>query len=740
MDIRKTIAFLKNNELFKGLELPLLEQIAASAQWLRLEKGEYLFKEGQQAEAMYLAVEPGLMVTFTDDAGRRQCATVTPCETVGEMQFITGGKRSASIHAEEASSVVRLPISLLDTLGENRAPFLERLDQTVHRRLFFNEMLEFLPCLFGKLEKDEIIAIMKQAELVRIPRGELLFDQGDPADGFYILMAGSMAIEKQLPEGERIISTYVQRGEILGEMALLAEEGSQLRAAGVRAMRDSELYQFPVAGFYQFLEDYPKLLMQITRILADRLRRPQQVRQKRQAHNKLITVLSVQPGLDARSFTDRLKLAFTDYGSSLLVNGGYLDAQLCTPGIAQSSDASSNRLRLSHWFEAQEKQYDFLLLQADEVLTQWSRRCIRMADHIILLAPGRGGVVELGPMEEHVFHHNFLDEHSRARTTLVFLHPDGERLPEGTRDWLASRDVTGHFHLRMDREQDFHRLARHLAGKSVGLVLSGGGARGFAHIGVMNAMRRRGIPIDVIGGTSMGAVLAAEYALGWSLKRITEETGGNLSRFLFDYTLPLTSLFAGRRLALGLKGLFGDVHVEDMWLPFFCVSSNLTRARQKVHEQGLLWPAIQASNSAPGILPPVVMEGDLHVDGALLNNLPVDVMDRMCNGSVIAVDVSPAVDLQEIAPYGNGLSGWRLLWHKLNPFMSPLDMPGIQSILRRSGELASISNQQMQIKQHADLYLRMPIDDFPQDNYKAVEDIVRTGYDYARERLDEFFV
>jgi len=730
---------LSNSRLFHGLETELLRQIAANAQWLHLERDEVLFRKGDIADAMYLAVKPGLVVSFFDQDGREHTTTVSAGEPVGEMQFLTGGRRTAEIRAQQETSVLKLPKSLLQTLGKKRAAFLEEINRTVHRRLLFNELMQILPSLFGELDKSEVKAIRDQSELVRIPRGEALFHQGEAGDAFYILMTGYMAIEKRLVTGDLVISNYLRRGEIIGEMALLAGAERNFRSATIRAMRDSELFKFPAERFYQFLTEYPSLLLQISRILANRLHETEHVRVQRQSNNRFIAVVAHRPDVPLHEFATRLKNAFPKQCSRLQINSRLLDQQLGTPGISQITDRSSNRILLSSWFYAREQDHDFILLESDDGLSQWSRRCIRLADHVIVVASAAESEQGLGELEEHLYYGKQVHEHARPTVSLVLLHPDGDRLPSGTAEWLEKRQLTGHFHVRWDREQDIERLARYLSGRSVGLVLSGGGARGFAHLGAMHALEEYNIPIDIVGGASMGAVLAAEYALGRSLERIAHDTGRDVNRLLFDYTLPLTSLFAGRRMARGLREIFGTVHIEDLWLPFFCISSNLTRARQQVHRRGLLWPTIQASNAAPGILPPVVLDGDLHVDGALLNNLPADVMHAHCNGKVIAVDVSPAVDLQEIPPYGDGLSGWRVLWHKLNPLLSPLVMPGIRSILRRSGELASISNRQQMLAEYAPYYLKMPVAHFQPEDYGRAKEIIKTGYDFARRELEGIF-
>ena len=162
-----------------------------------------------------------------------------------------------------------------------------------------------------------------------------------------------------------------------------------------------------------------------------------------------------------------------------------------------------------------------------------------------------------------------------------------------------------------------------------------------------------------------------------------------------------------------MKALLRHEH-RDLWLPYSCVSSNLTRATTVVHRTGPLWRAIRASSSLPGIVPPVVDNGELLYDGGLLNNLPVDVMrEEILTGSLIAVDVEPPVDLEIHAAELENPSGWRVAWSWINPFTKPLRIPNIVSILNRSCTLGSFRYRRRMIADGlVDLHLRPPLEQF----------------------------
>jgi len=199
----------------------------------------------------------------------------------------------------------------------------------------------------------------------------------------------------------------------------------------------------------------------------------------------------------------------------------------------------------------------------------------------------------------------------------------------------------------MGVHEDIHRLARFVSGRAVGLVLAGGGARGFAHIGILKALTEAGVPIDQLGGTSMGAIIAAGVAAEWDTRDLAKRLRHAFveTNPLSDYTFPLIALFRGRKVSQLLRQNFGEIRIEELPKPFFCVSSDLTSGRIHVHRSGPLWRALRASVALPGILPPVTHHGHLLVDGGVMNNLPVDVMAQNPHGPIIASDVTGEIDL-----------------------------------------------------------------------------------------------
>ncbi|MEI9932696.1 MAG: patatin-like phospholipase family protein [Rhizomicrobium sp.] len=229
---------------------------------------------------------------------------------------------------------------------------------------------------------------------------------------------------------------------------------------------------------------------------------------------------------------------------------------------------------------------------------------------------------------------------------------------------------------------DIARLARFISGRAVGLVLAGGGARGFAHIGIMKALQEAGVPLLIIWAAPAWA-RSSPRALPQSgtMQELSDRVRAAFvdANPLSDYTFPLIALVRGKRVSTLLQENFGDVRDRGTGEAVLLRLVDLTTGRIHEHRSGALWRALRASVALPGILPPVTHHGHLLVDGGVMNNLPVDVMRQRESGPIIASDVTGEIDLQvKDDEYGE-----RPLWWLIAQRMR--GTPSIVSILMRSG-------------------------------------------------------
>lgn len=588
--------------------------------------------------------------------------------------------------------------------------------------------------LFSHLTRGEIRAIQSEVEIVRFAAGGILIREGEPGDCFYIVLNGRLRVFVTLPDGTKQVVGEVARNESVGEMAMLTGEP---RSATVQALRDSELVKLSREGFNKLVKGNPDLLVKISNIIIQRLKKTiHSPLQKEHFTEKIssLTVIPVSERVPMREFTGKLKKAFSRIGPTQLINRKTIE-DIFGEGSAQCDVSDPKNASIVEWLNKNETQFQFLIYEADLVYSLWVKRCIRHSDTILFV-----GIAKSDLLENEILDRIRLEGYDSVQLNkeLVLLYMDHADQPAFTMKWLNAMQVSEHYHVRWDSVQDFSRLVRRLTGRGIGVVLGGGGARGFAHFGVLRALNESGIPIDIIGGASAGSFVAALYAMGLDYKGMLEINKAifRKPRRLFDLTLPIVSFIRTRKFAKVLLDVFGFYQIEDLWIKYFCVSSSLTRADLLVHQKGALWAAVKASASLPGIAPPVFSYGEMLVDGGILDNLPVTVMkDISKGGPVIAVDVSGTDEMKAELELRPSLSGWRVLRNKLNPFSRKLNIPNIFVILLRTTMLRSINYASLS-KTVADFYMHPPIEPFSLLEFKSFEKIMGVGYEFARREIE----
>ena len=634
----------------------------------------------------------------------------------------------ASPPRAQAKNVLRLSrhtLEQLSTLAPETRQYFQELDT---RRQSSLQLA--LTTLFHGLDQRIFEGITSKANWIRLRGGEVLFHQGDPSDSLYAVVHGRLQAVIHRGDGTAPLLKPIARGTCVGEMGVLTDKP---RSATVRAVRDSELIRLPKAEFSTLLDRSPQIATALAKTLAERL----QAANQGTASSVEPATIALIPGSTraARAlFGERLADALNAVaGSTLLLDPERLDQRLGIGSASVPFHSAANR-RIVNWLNEQEDRYRYLVYDAESAWTVWTERCLRQADLVLFVhfadeLPGQGPVAARWLAQE---------QRPTARTELVLLHDDHRPQPSDTQAWLDAYPIETHHHVRLTRGEDYERLARFLTGRAISLVLSGGGAKGFAHIGVIRAFREAGIPIDHVGGTSMGSIIAGHVALGHDIPTMTDRLreGFLRQKLYLDTTVPLVALISAHKLVSMLKGMFGDTRIEDLWTRYFCVSANLTRAEAMVHRDGPLWLGVRASISVPGVVPPVFHNGDLLVDGGVLNNLPADVARSIAPGRVIAVDVASKVDLTGPEATVPSLSGWRLLWSRLNPFGPKQEVPTILDILTRTAMLTTISNAEA-VKASADLYLQPPTQGISLFDWSALDRLIEAGYRYTLEQLEQ---
>ncbi len=551
--------------------------------------------------------------------------------------------------------------------------------------------------LLEQVGEAALSRVLAEANWFGLPGGTTLPRDGENDRALFLVVTGSLGVFLDGGNGRRLLA-HVPAGETVGEMSLISGEP---HSAEIVALRDTELLRVSAAAFENLIARYPRVMLNLMRVLVRRLQDTTQ-RSADRARPKTFAVIPLQDGLASEPIAMRIAAALMEMGSRAAV----LD--------------SSAADRSAEWFNSFEAAHDIVFYRGDTPDSPWSLQCLRQADRVFLLARA-DEPLPLRPLDLPAS-----KERAAGLPELLLLHRPGRwrGLPEHFA--LKSKLFETHHHLRQGVAGDIRRLARFIAGRAVGLVLAGGGARGFAHIGVLKALSEAHVPFDHLGGTSMGAIIAAGIAAEWSIEELTARMREAFveSNPLNDYTLPLIAMVRGKKVSNLLREHFGEVHIEELPKPFFCVSSDLTSGRTHVHRSGLLWRALRASVALPGILPPVTHHGHLLVDGGIMNNLPVDVMAAGSHGPIIASDVTGELDLQARDPRYGERPWWWLISQRMR------GNPSIVSILMRSGTVGSEAQRRL-VREQADFLFEPPLEDVGLRDWKHFDRAIAEGYAHA---------
>ncbi|MBW2425190.1 MAG: patatin-like phospholipase family protein [Deltaproteobacteria bacterium] len=573
---------------------------------------------------------------------------------------------------------------------------------------------EMVRLYFGTQPEDALSSILSELERVWVPGGEWLFHAGDEGTSLFLVARGRLQVwsepDAAADGSEPHLLGELGPGETLGEVGLLA---GGTRSASVRAIRDSLLLRMDRETFERLAAAHPSLALELAAQVARRLRdRTSRTRSVARGPENF-TMIALGDGTSLTGIAEELSEALATHGTTRRVGIG----ELHRSGVSSPSE----------WLDELESKSDYLLLETEPNPSPWSEICLRHADAFLLFA-NAADRPSLGPFGEVAGEGTGL-----AKRLLVLLH-DGESISHGA-DWRRVVRPDEIYHVRStSRARDVARLARILAGRAIGLVLGGGAARGLAHIGVYRALCEAEIPVDWVGGASIGSVFAAAMAHDWSpdeVEAIAREAFVQKKPF-GDYTIPLVALLRGKRVQRLVKQYF-DLDIEDLPVPYFCVSSHLDRGEIAVHESGHLWQAVRASIALPGVLPPAVVDRHLAIDGGVLNNLPVDVMRARRVGRVVAVDLSARED--RAVQFEEFPSALQILRKRLFPFVRAPGVPNIFTLMIKASFVSSAAHSQA-VRGLADLLLEPPVSRFGLLDVKAFDELVQVGYEHTRSRLE----
>ncbi|RDA95174.1 hypothetical protein CP533_1895 [Ophiocordyceps camponoti-saundersi (nom. inval.)] len=713
-------------------------------------------------------------------AGRRSVALVKPGGLAGYMGSISSYRSFIDVVAKTDVYVGFLPRASLERIVD-RYPIVLL---TMAKRL-----THILPRL--------ILHIDFALEWVQVNAGQVIYHGGDESDAIYIVLNGRLRLVDDNKDGKMTAVAEYGQGESVGELEVLTETA---RAGTLHAIRDTELVKFPRTLFNSLAEEHPNITIKISKIIASRMRAAvddanqgsvkqagagaSENQRKATMNLRTVAILPVTAGVPVVEFGNHLMNALAQVGPP---NGAMSLNQAVVLGhLGKHAFNKMGKLRLSQYLADLEEKFGLVVYVADtSVNSPWTQTCITQADSILLVGLADGSPA-IGEYERFM-----LGMKSTARKMLVLLHAERFSRPGLTRSWLRNRMWIngGHHHIQMafmtnpmpvhppskklgqalkERVQvlqaeiqkytsrkvhhtayyspdtaykgDFHRLARRLCGKSIGLVLGGGGARGMSLIGIIRAMEEAGIPIDVVGGTSIGAFVGALYArhadvvpmFGFAKKFAGRMA--SLWRFALDLTYPSASYTTGHEFNRGIFKTFGNMQIEDFWLEFYCNTTNISKSRVEFHTSGYAWRYIRASMSLAGLLPPLCDEGSMLLDGGYVDNLTVSHMKRLGVNTIFAIDVG-ALDDDTPQTYGDSLSGVWAFFNRWNPLSAHPNPPTLAEIQGRLAYVSSVDALERAKTMAGCVYMRPPVDEYGTLDFHKFDELYRLGYRFGTDFL-----
>uniref|UniRef100_A0A4W6CAG7 lysophospholipase n=1 Tax=Lates calcarifer TaxID=8187 RepID=A0A4W6CAG7_LATCA len=719
----------------------------------QVKAGSVVARQGDQEVSIQFVIS-GLLHVYQrmiDREEETRLFVTHPGELVGQLAVLTGEPLIFTVRAQRDCSFLSISKTHFYEIMRVEPKVVLNVAHTVVRRMSsFVRQIDFA------------------LDWMAVEAGRAVYRQGEKSDSTFIVLSGRLRSVIMKEDGKKELIGEYGRGDLIGVVEALTHQN---RATTVHAVRDSELAKLPEGALSSIKRKFPQVVTRLIHLLGQKILQQVNARSLalhtpgskwdagNQASNlSTVTVLPVSEEVPLTAFTLELQHALIAIGPTLLLTSDIIKQRLGAAALD-----SVHEYRLSSWLGQQEDIHRIVLYQTDYTLTPWTQRCIRQADCIIIVGLGEQdpAVGELERMLE--------GSAVRAQKQLVLLHREDGPPPKGTVDWLNMRSwISRHLHLSCprrvfskrslpkllelyqrvfekpaDRHSDFSRLARVLTGNAIALILGGGGARGCSQVGIMRAICEAGIPVDLIGGTSIGSLMGALYAEDRSHSRMrmrAKEWAMEMTSVfqkVLDLTYPVTSMFSGAAFNSSISNVFKSKQIEDLWIPYFNITTDITASAMRVHTDGSLWRYVRASMSLSGYLPPLCdpKDGHLLMDGGYINNLPADVARSMGAKVVIAIDVGSR-DETNLTNYGDSLSGWWLLWKRLNPLAEKVKVLNMAEIQTRLAYVCCV--RQLESVKNSDYceYIRPPIDRYRTLEFGKFDEIAEVGYQHGKTVFD----
>ncbi|KAI8638318.1 hypothetical protein BD408DRAFT_373694 [Parasitella parasitica] len=690
---------------------PLILHIDISLEWMQVNAGQIICREGEPSDAIYMVLHGRLRTIHEKKEGAIEIlGEFGHGDSVGELEVLTGVPTSSTLHAIRDTELARMPKTLFNalalrhpeiTLQISRMVAFRSLQLVMHRNSSGSSGSQSPNILHLKTSADASAAISSITS-----NGPNSYPELYGRNNVNLKTIGIIPVNSSVPISEFAESLKTELLHSVGATCALLNSAFVTTMMGKYAF--SRLGKLKMASWLADQEEKYRIVL----YLADSGVTSQWTRTCIR-QSDCILLVGLGEGDPSIGEYERFLINMKTTARKELVL--LHSERSCASGTTQNWLKNRLWIQAHHHIYMPMKQHAALAVN-ERFRPPW------LAEQGLKMTTG--SINMLANVKDQIKEY-------------YYAVPNISRLLDDKKPNVSSINAMG-----SPARNDFARLARRLCGKSVALVLGGGGARGVGHVGVIQAIEEAGIPIDIIGGTSIGSFVGGLYARNMDLVSVIARSkmfAGRVSsiwRQIMDLTYPVTAWFTGHEFNRAIWKCLGDSQIEDYWLPFYAVTTNITFSRMEVHTAGYAWRYIRASMSLSGYMPPICDNGNMLVDGGYMDNLPVSVAKDMGADIIIAVDVASEDDTSPVY-YGDSISGWWALLHGFNPFRT-YNVPSIADIQSRLAYVSSVAKLEEAKVTDGTLYLKLPVQQWGTLEFAKYNDIFQTGYDVGREVVSKW--
>ena len=541
----------------------------------------------------------------------------------------------------------------------------------------------------ARLSKKSLQSLLSTGKVLSLEKDEKLFKQGDPTISVYITITGSFSVLITDDTSQTSIAD-IGVGELIGEMGSIT---GLSRSATVIANRKSKVLELNLKDIKKSSENNSEFMLLLARVAISRL-------------------LHIQNGKTLEHLPSVYCLLGPNAKEITSITSGYMKK---FGSVDIFSDNQLEKKTLIDRENSQEKA-DFTIYFSENISNQPTETIIWMiqnSDRSILIYNGE----ETREQQQLKFNKlkNYLGNYD------AIIHWPNSKIIPGVTGWLLdSLNINNHYHY-ID-SLDLKRISRILTGNGIALVLSGGGARGMAHIGFYKYAIENKFEFDLVVGTSSGSLVGAGIALGWSFDEIVKNLGMMAKvNPILNLHIPKTSIFKDKVLRNYSAKWFSDINIEDTRIPYRNISVDVEHSKESVNSRGRIEASVRASGALPGIFPPVKMGNTLHVDGGVMNNLPTDQTKGLGISKIIGIDIGA-----NASPENSG---------------QEQKEPGLFSLITLVATLGDSAGADLHRKQ-CDVLLLPEVSEIKIFDFKLYEKAISIGYDCStknKNKLHEIF-